>query len=169
MSIALGLAAGSQDTPYNAFSRQRRASISTSSASSSPEFRNSFDEGAVIEEDDKVGALATPPSPSFARRLSFGAQALRDVRQGGTSPSNAAGEGFNWSDAMRDRNKRPSFSGAPPGSGHNRSKSFNVSAPEPPKEMPKLAPVPAPAPAPLRSKKPDHLGERMLRGDFMMD
>lgn len=91
MSIALGLAAGSQDTPYNAFSRQRRASISTSSASSSPEFRNSFDEGAVIEEDDKVGALATPPSPSFARRLSFGAQALRDVRQGGTSPSNAAG------------------------------------------------------------------------------
>jgi len=40
-----------------------------------------------------------------------------------------------------------------------------MNTPEPPKEVPK----PAPAPAPSRFKKPDHLGERMLRGEFMMD
>lgn len=93
MSLALGLAGtATQDSPFNAFARQRRASISTSSASSSPEFRNTFDDGAVIEEeDDKMGHMATPPSPSFARRLSFGAQALGVVRQTGTSPNNAAG------------------------------------------------------------------------------
>jgi hypothetical protein len=38
-----------------------------------------------------------------------------------------------------------------------------TAAPEPPKEMPKLVSPPA------RLKKPDHMGERMLRGDFMMD
>jgi hypothetical protein len=38
-----------------------------------------------------------------------------------------------------------------------------MAAPEPPKDMPK------PAPVPQKFKKPDHLGERMLRGDFMMD
>lgn len=169
MSMALGLsgAGNSPDSPYNAFTRQRRASISTSSASGSPEFRNSFDDGAVIEDDDKVGPMTTPPSPSFARRLSFGAQALRDVRQGGSSPGNSAGEGFNWSDAMRDKNKRSSISGANPfGANHSRSKSFTAPAPQPPKEMPQPARVASP---PARAKKPDHLGERMLRGDFMMD
>ena len=92
ISMALGLSGGgnSQETPYNSFSRQRRASISNSSAGS-PEFRNSFDESAVIEDDDKVPPMNTPPSPSFARRLSFGAQAMRDVRQTGTSPTNNAG------------------------------------------------------------------------------
>ena len=82
-------------SPYNnAFARQRRASIATSSASGSPDFRNSFgDEPAVIEEDDSTSAsLQPPPSPSFARRVSFGAQALRDVRLG-TSPSNTGNTG----------------------------------------------------------------------------
>jgi hypothetical protein len=85
----LGLAgsANSQTSPFNAFAKQRRASISTSSAASSPEFRNSFtDEHAVIEEDEKT--FGTPPSPSFARRVSFGAQALRDVRQSGAGAPN---------------------------------------------------------------------------------
>lgn len=89
----LGLAGSNQGptSPYNAFARQRRASISTSSASGSPEFRNSFgDEPAVIEEDDSVQGPAggSPTSPSFARRVSFGAQALRDVRQAGPGTSN---------------------------------------------------------------------------------
>ena len=93
MSFALGISngGGSQESPFNAFARQRRASISTSSAGGSPEFRNSFDDNAVIEDDDKVPPMNSPPSPSFARRLSFGAQAMRDVRQSGTSPSNNAG------------------------------------------------------------------------------
>lgn len=92
ISIALGLSGGNpQESPYNSFARQRRASISTSTASGSPEFRNSFEDNAVIETDDRVPEMNSPPSPSFARRLSFGAQALRDVRQTGTSPINNAG------------------------------------------------------------------------------
>jgi len=39
--------------------------------------------------------------------------------------------------------------------------------PEHSKEMPKPAPVLPPVPQKLN--KPDHLGERMLRGEFMMD
>lgn len=67
---------------------------------------------------------------------------------------------------MRDRTKRPSVAATNAFTpSHSRSKSMNATAPEPPKEMPK----PVPAPAAIRSKKPDHLGERMLRGDFMMD
>ena len=229
LSIALGLSSSSpaQSTPYNAFARQRRSSISTS-GTGSPEFRNSFgDEPAVIEEDDTMKASANPPaspppSPSFGRRLSFGAQALRDVRQGGNNagapsggrqpssslytvgenqennaPTTATttgksrglsspliscssaptpcplveskqtltsplGEGFNWSESLRDRTKRsPSFSGSNAFAARTRAPSNP--APEPPKEIPK------PVPTPTKMKKPDHLGERMLRGDFMMD
>lgn len=53
--------------------------------------------------------------------------------------------------------------------GHNRSRSVNAAQSaqvEPPQEMPKVAPPVSP---PTRLKKPDHLGERMLRGEFMMD
>lgn len=91
----LGLAgSGSgQTSPFNAFAKQRRASIATSSGSGSPEFRNSFgDEPAVLEEDESTrGPVIPPGSPSFARRVSFGAQALRDVRQGGMAGSPGAG------------------------------------------------------------------------------
>ena len=86
---ALGLNSGNQGgtqgqtNPYTAFARQRRASVASSSASTSPEFKNSFgDEPAVIEEDDTLKPSSNPPSSPFARRLSFGAQALRDVKQG---------------------------------------------------------------------------------------
>lgn len=75
-----------------------------------------------------------------------------------------SGEGFNWSDAMMDKNRKGSISGNNP-FGHNRAKSFNVPPSEPPKEMPKpLSPTVS-----MKKKKPDHLGERMLRGDFLMD
>ena len=76
-----------QSNPYTAFARQRRASVATSSASSSPEFKNSFgDEPAVIEDDEFVKPPANTPASPFARRLSFGAQALRDVKAGPGSP-----------------------------------------------------------------------------------
>ncbi|KIW96634.1 uncharacterized protein Z519_02025 [Cladophialophora bantiana CBS 173.52] len=199
---ALGLTTNpSNHTPFAAFGLQRRASVATSSMSSSPDFKNSFgDEPAVLEEDDPSRATVHPPSsPSFARRVSFGAQALRDVRLGGSPgaagggrrPSSSlftlnekfenaipsrratsgtaktAGEGFNWSEALRDRSKRsPSFSsGNPFSQGATRPRSASISNPEPPKEISK--PV-EPPPARLM-KKPDALGERMLRGDFMMD
>ena len=84
----LGLSGGSpnHNSPLNAFAKQRRASVASSSASGSPEFRNSFEDSAVIEEDTETGVPATTPaSPSFARRVSFGAQALRDVRSPGAA------------------------------------------------------------------------------------
>lgn len=84
----LGLSGGSpnQSSPLNAFAKQRRASIASSAASGSPEFRNSFEDSAVIEEDTQTGVPAnTPATPSFARRVSFGAQALRDVRNTGAA------------------------------------------------------------------------------------
>ena len=244
MSITtLGLAGSNNTSPYNAFAKQRRASISTSTSSGSPEFRNSFgDEPATIEEDANMQVpLNTPASPSFARRVSFGAQALRDragsnagASGGGRRPSsqylstldeNSApasgsslstakaagkshglitslllaqspssphpssalystsrarantfgvldtnrckGEGFNWSEALRDSTKKrsPSFSSSsnPFASRvQGRSASSNTTV-EPPKEMPKPVAVPS------KAQKLDHLGERMLRGDFMMD
>lgn len=130
MSMALGLAssANSQDSPYNAFARQRRASISTSTASGSPEFRNSFDNNAVIEEDDKLGSINSPPSPSFARRLSFGAQALRDAKQGGGSSSLGTNAGRRPSSSLftlnEDSDKRHADSVArPPGTAKTGGKS----------------------------------------------
>ena len=69
---------------------------------------------------------------------------------------------------MRDKNKRASLTPANAFSGgHTRSKSVNAAAAEPPREI--IAPPPVPAPVSMKNKKPDHLGERMLRGDFMMD
>jgi hypothetical protein len=89
MSITtLGLSGSSpnQTSPLSAFAKQRRASVASSSASGSPDFKNSFDDSAVIEEDNTTGVpLNTPATPSFARRVSFGAQALRDVRSTGTA------------------------------------------------------------------------------------
>ena len=98
--------------------------------------------------------------------------------QSATAPESvltvSTGEGFTWSDAFRDKTKRsPSFSSSAnpfvsnPARNRSTSVSASSSAPEPPKEMPK--PAPAPAPTPQKFKKPDHLGERMLRGEFMMD
>jgi hypothetical protein len=88
---ALGLAGSSpgSSSPFGAFARQRRASIATSSGSGSPEFRNSFgDEPAVLEDEE----IVRPPINSpLGRRLSFGAQALRDVKQGGSPGNSGAG------------------------------------------------------------------------------
>jgi hypothetical protein len=77
-----------EQSPFSAFAKQRQASASTSSGTGSPEFRNSFsDEPAVIDDDATSAQANAPSSPSFARRMSFGAQALRDVKQGGGSGS----------------------------------------------------------------------------------
>jgi hypothetical protein len=114
----LGLTGSSpEQSPFTAFAKQRHASVSTSSGTGSPEFRNSFgDEPAVIEEDDSTNALINPPaSPSFARRMSFGAQALRDVKQGsvgasggGRRPSSSL---FPWKENTAPSGSSPS----PPG------------------------------------------------------
>jgi hypothetical protein len=237
MSITtLGLSGGSpnHNSPLNAFAKQRRASVSSSSASGSPEFRNSFEDSAVIEEDTQTGVPAnTPATPSFARRVSFGAQALRDVRSPGAAsagrrpslfatlqekpenepprietPSSSTvttrggsrglffsgsqcplffasaqigtllfrshlladtdhwiGEGFNWSEALRDRTKRQPSISAGGNPFQPRQRAASITTMEPPKEMPK----PHSPPVAAKLGKPDQMGERMLRGDFMMD
>ena len=87
------------------------------------------------------------------------------VSAGGCKANSLSGEGFNWSENLRDRTKRsPSFS-ASANPFASRTRALSSTAPEPPKEMPVAKPVSTPP----KMKKPDHLGERMLRGDFMMD
>ena len=229
-----GNSPNNQSSPLSAFAKQRRASLSSSSASGSPEFRNSFEDSAVIEEDQQGEVPAnTPATPSFARRVSFGAQALRDVRNTGgasggrrpslfttlhevpenkyprhdLSPNNSMattkggsrglflshpashfracldslhidlashstsgtdhfiGEGFNWSEALRDRTRRQPSVSAGGNPFQHRPRAASINTVEPPKEMPK----PHSPPVTARLGKPDQLGERMLRGDFMMD
>ncbi|KAL9105895.1 MAG: hypothetical protein Q9227_009006 [Pyrenula ochraceoflavens] len=220
---------------FNAFAR-RRGSISSSQSSSSPAF-----EEAVLEENEQGSAPTNTPATPFARRVSFGAQAYRDLQRSGsvnsggntngarrpslailseipnqsatprspppvtTTPGKSrglslvaastnpnpppshhicfrtaasvsisssvsfanlffcTGEGFSWSESMRDKaNRPPPASFGSPGNTKNHSRAASVATMEPPKQMPQAAPPPQPA-------KPDVLGERMLRGDFMMD
>lgn len=87
-TLGLGGTSPSQSSPLHAFNKNRRASVTSfSSTSGSPEFKNSFEDSAVMEEDHQTEAPANSAATSnFARRVSFGAQALRDVKSvGGTS------------------------------------------------------------------------------------
>jgi hypothetical protein len=89
--------------------------------------------------------------------------------------STGSAEGLNWSEQFRSRAEsavqRPSFGPntmpkTPTSPSHSRAKSFS-DMPSPP-----TASIPAPAPAPQQSalrRKPDAVGERILRGDFYMD
>ncbi|KAK5124079.1 hypothetical protein LTR85_002276 [Meristemomyces frigidus] len=70
-TLGLGTAPGST-SPYNSYRGVRRDSISSANS-------GSIDESA-IEDDAGPVTGSTPPTP-FARRMSFGARALRDVRQ----------------------------------------------------------------------------------------
>jgi hypothetical protein len=164
MSIStLGLSGSPTQTSPFPFSA-RRGSISTAGS-------ESFDENA-IDDDDGPGRSA--PTTPFARRMSFGAQALRGVR-GGSSPGTGEGGGFNWSEQLRSRaessvsqTQRPSFSTSPtlgksfPTPMHERAKSISE-MPSPPSV------VPVPAPVRPERKKPDAFQERILKGDFYMD
>jgi len=129
--------------------------------------RDSIDESAI--EDDAAPSEPTPQTP-FARRVSFGAKALRDVKGGGNSPpaQNGSSEGFNWSENFRTRAERTSSItggvGMPAGTNgggraaHGRAQSVAVMEP-PAREMPK----------PKEQVRPDHFQERILKGDFYMD
>ncbi|XHG05202.1 hypothetical protein AWENTII_008449 [Aspergillus wentii] len=122
-------------------------------------------EDSVVEDPDGAPSNATPNTP-FARRMSFGAQALRDARSGSLSN----GEGFNWSEALRSRAERaPSLgsvspntpqsqnaAGASQQSYHQRAASI-ASMEQPTREMPKQP----------KQNKPDFFQEKILRGDFM--
>lgn len=162
----------------NQANQQRRLSITTLGLSGSPTQASTFgnrgirrgslssswgsapNEDAVAEDAEGSPPGATPNSP-FARRVSFGAQALREARTGSTGN----GEGFNWSEALRSRAERAPSIGGPvsPQShsatrqpGHQRAASI-ASMEQPVREIPKQP----------KQNKPDFFQEKILRGDFM--
>ncbi|KAF2720281.1 hypothetical protein K431DRAFT_226897 [Polychaeton citri CBS 116435] len=163
-TLGMGTSPG-QTSPYGSY-RGRRDSLSSANS-------GSIDESAI--EDDfntrEQGVGGTQAGSSFARRMSFGAQALRDVRNSksgsistgaGGGGGGGGGEGFNWSENLRSRAERTSI-GGPPQSGmpfgnqsHTRAKSI-ATMEQPTPEMPKA------------QKRPDHFQERILKGDFYMD
>ncbi|KAI1382411.1 hypothetical protein F4677DRAFT_25270 [Hypoxylon crocopeplum] len=207
-----GTSPNSASTPFGI----RRGSISTNNS-------DSVDENAV---DDEESGKAGPTSP-FARRMSFGAQAMRNLRTGPTSPGSTgmpsqqsrrisngntrapptdassastatrrastsqasntlpyrtpsdmfsarADPGYNWSEQLRTRAEssvqghRPTFGagrhGSPPhgNSQHDRAKSVSE-MPAPPQQAATVKPKQPERP------KPDHMQERILKGDFYMD
>ncbi|KAL2215289.1 hypothetical protein M432DRAFT_146500 [Thermoascus aurantiacus ATCC 26904] len=75
----LGLSGSPSQTSPFGYRSMRRGSLSSSVGSSS-----TYLEEAVIEDNENTPPGTTPVSP-FARRVSFGAQALREVRGGGTT------------------------------------------------------------------------------------
>ncbi|KAI6382752.1 hypothetical protein MCOR25_000561 [Pyricularia grisea] len=138
----------------------RRGSLSTNGS-------ESIDESAI--DEDEVGApnSRTAPATPFTRRMSFGTQAMRSMRND---------QGFNWSEQFRSRaestvaGSRPQFSfgssvgTSPPrpggvGAQHDRAKSISE-MPAPPAQTPQARPEP---------RKPDAFQERILKGDFYMD
>ncbi|CAI7591323.1 unnamed protein product [Penicillium bialowiezense] len=174
---------------------QRRMSITTLGLSGSPTQTNTFGArngslrrgsvsssiGSIPNEDAVEDTEGTSPNSQFARRVSFGAQALRDARGGsiGTGrhpppsvvgprrsppPGSAivatrspASEGFNWSEALRSRAERaPSLSGPARQNGHQRAASI-ASMETPSRDMPRQP----------KQNKPDFFQEKILRGDFM--
>ncbi|KAK2769417.1 hypothetical protein CKAH01_01024 [Colletotrichum kahawae] len=168
VSTGLGLT-GTSPTGPNAFNSLRRGSLSTNS-------QDSIDENAVDEEELPPNARTAPTTP-FTRRMSFGAQAMRNLRTGGGSPG-SNDQGFNWSEQLRSRAEssvqgpRPSFSfgsglstspprGMPNGN-HDRTKSVS-DMPAPPAQAAAMKPK-----VPERPK-PDAFQERILKGDFYMD
>lgn len=93
-----GTSPNSASTPFGL----RRGSISTNNS-------DSIDENAV-EDDETVKAGATSP---FARRISFGAQAMRNLRTGPTSPG-STGRPPQKSRRISNGNTRASLTGATP-------------------------------------------------------
>ncbi|KAH8905063.1 hypothetical protein BR93DRAFT_763023 [Coniochaeta sp. PMI_546] len=159
-----GTSPTSVNTPFNL----RRASISTNS--------DSIDENAI--DDEELASARTAPTTPFTRRMSFGAQAMRNLRvPPGTSPGGS--NGFNWSEQLRSRaesiaaGSRPSVSyAASPPRGTSVGSAASIPTPTPRHDRAKSVsdmPVPpAQAPRP-RPQKPDAFQERILKGDFYMD
>ncbi|ORY11240.1 hypothetical protein BCR34DRAFT_484450 [Clohesyomyces aquaticus] len=144
-----------QSSPFQT-SRPRTESLSSANS-------GSVDESPFEDElGPSASSSSSNPTTPFARRLSFGARALRDVRQSNGNTGNANGEGYNVAENLRSRAQRTSISTAHPLHSnpqppmHQRAKSVAVLEP-PAREMPKQA------------KVPDAFGERILKGDFYMD
>ncbi|KAK5110831.1 hypothetical protein LTR62_005542 [Meristemomyces frigidus] len=190
MSITtLGLSGSPTGTPYGPY-RGRQGSISSSTNSTS------IDESA-IEDDNGMREPVTTPATPFARRMSFGAQALREVRsssgsgggggtgQNGTSPTTAANsapaKAQNGTISSRDSKGRGS---ADFWNENMRNRAQRTSMVGASPEVPQLAQQPLPSHTrtqsvavmesppreiPKMQQRPDHFQERILKGDFYMD
>ncbi|KAI1428058.1 hypothetical protein F5Y12DRAFT_71208 [Xylaria sp. FL1777] len=213
-TLGLSGASPSASTPFGI----RRGSISTN-------YSDSIDENAI--DDDEPAKI--PSTSPFTRRTSFGAQAMRSIRTGQTSPGSGrpaqqarrtsiatsrqpflpgassfsavtprrtstsqasntlpartpsdmlsarSDNGYNWTEQLRFRaessvsGQRPAFgpvatSGSPPRGTphHDRAKSVS-DMPAPPRQPEVMKPRQPERP------KPDHMQERILKGDFYMD
>ncbi|RKF77820.1 hypothetical protein GcM1_216036 [Golovinomyces cichoracearum] len=123
----------------------------------------------TFEEDDSARSI---PNTPFGRRMSLGAQAVRNVRRG--SSTSIIGEGcssFNLSDQFRARaessvtqTQRPYFPGSP-----NFVRRSSVIAPPQAEMATSQIIVESPVPAQTRQKGPDAFQERILKGDFYID
>ncbi|EED21729.1 hypothetical protein TSTA_089660 [Talaromyces stipitatus ATCC 10500] len=179
MSITtLGLSGSpTQPSPFSAYVG-RRESLSSS---------ESYED--AIEDNDN--SPANNPTSPLARRVSFGAQALRDVRGGSGSGNGTStqklknersdhswrplGEGFNWSAALRTRAERaPSIGGSMPTSSHAQPAMLNPNDPNASKayhqRAASIAIMEQPTheiPREPRQNKPDFFQEKILRADFM--
>ncbi|KAI0429240.1 hypothetical protein F5Y09DRAFT_331988 [Xylaria sp. FL1042] len=214
----LGLSGASPPAANTPFGGIRRGSISTT-------YSDSIDENAI--DDDEPAKM--PSTSPFTRRTSFGAQAMRNIRTGQTSPGSGrpaqqarrtsiavprqpplpgasslsaatsrrmstsqasntlsartpsdmlsarSDNGYNWTEQLRFRaessvtGQRPAFgssatSGSPPRGTphHDRAKSVS-DMPAPPRQPEVMKPRQPERP------KPDHMQERILKGDFYMD
>jgi len=159
-------------TTAAAQAQQRRLSLTTVGLSGSPnptspfgsirsrgESISSSNSGTVDESPFEDGDASVPTSP-FARRLSFGARAMQNMRSStGNGPAN--GQGFDFAENLRSKAERSSVSGPagmPPQSTATHQRAKSVATMEPPaQEMPK------------QPKMPDAFQERILKGDFYMD
>ncbi|OBT70577.1 hypothetical protein VF21_10461 [Pseudogymnoascus sp. 05NY08] len=179
------------------FPRDRRASIASSTASSS--LTNSAVSESAIEDDSPDSWSGSVPTTPFSRHMSFGASTGLFPRGGGggngptspqsksRSPSDAGG--LNWSEQFRERAAsavhRPMMGSSPPvaGAGFGSMSAQGGQGPPPhvrarseggdqvvaqqPQTQARAHPVPVPHRRERR--KPDEVGERMLRGEFYMD
>jgi hypothetical protein len=161
-------------TTAAAQAQQRRLSLTTVGLSGSPNQTSPFgsvrsrgdsisssNSGTVEESPFEEGDAPTSsvPTTPFARRMSFGARAMQNMRSTNGN-GNANGQGFDFAENLRTRAERSSITGASAGPQspplHQRAKSVAVMEP-PVQEMPK------------QPKRPDAFQERILKGDFYMD
>jgi hypothetical protein len=150
----LGLAGSpTQTSPFNG--RHFRGGSVSSSVGSNP----TSSEDSINEENDLPSV--TPTSP-FARRVSYGAHALRDVRRGSVNND----ERFNWSEALRTRAERaPSLSAM-----QQNQNAASVNRQREQERAVQIATMEQPMreiPRQPKPNKPDFFQEKILRGDFM--
>ena len=188
MSISsLGLSGSPTQPAAFPSGRARQGSVSSGSPS--------VDESAI---DDGDAAPITTPSSPFARRMSFGARALWDVKGGpgnanGRAPissvSSSSAKGRDLSSSFgADSRKASNHSSQRSGEGFNWSEGLrsraersastatNPTLPGPgvnPREHQRAASMAA-VEQPIKEmpkspKAPDHFQERILKGDFYMD